>query len=72
MSDRTRCLTVALDRDYRDDDVQEIMNAIKMMKGVLDVTMKVVDITDYSAEVRARQWWTDQIMEIFKKDRELK
>ena len=47
MTDRIRVLTVVLDRDYRDDDVQEIVNAIKMTKGVADVTTTVVEGMDY-------------------------
>ena len=33
MSDHTVCLTVALDKDYRVDDAEAIMSAIRMVKG---------------------------------------
>lgn len=53
MTDRIQGLTVALDRDYRDDDVEAIVNAIMMVKGVKGVTKSVVNISDYTARVRA-------------------
>ena len=37
MTDRIHALTVVLDRDYREDDVQVIIDAIKMIKGVSSV-----------------------------------
>lgn len=49
MTDRIRHVTVTLDRDYRDDDVETILGAIKMIKGVAKVTTKVVDVPDLLA-----------------------
>ena len=34
MTDRIRTLTVGLDKEYRTDDVQVFIDAIKMIKGV--------------------------------------
>lgn len=48
MTDRIRSLTVVLDNDYRDDDVQEVINAIKMIKGVLEVSEHIVNHQDYT------------------------
>lgn len=42
MTDRIRHLTVILDRDYRDDDVEPIVEAIKQLRGVSAVTEHVV------------------------------
>lgn len=53
MTDRIQGLTVALDRDYRDDDVEAIVNAILMVKGVKHVKKSVVGVGDYTARVRA-------------------
>jgi len=47
VSDRIKGLLVALDKDYRDDDCQEIIDAILMIKGVRNVTTKVVSHDDY-------------------------
>jgi hypothetical protein len=37
MTDRVRSLTVTLDKEYRVDDVEAIVNAIKMTRGVATV-----------------------------------
>jgi len=37
MSDRYNYLTVALEQDMRDDDVEILINAVKMLQCVLDV-----------------------------------
>lgn len=34
VTDRIRRITVVLERDYRDDDVQPILSALRMVKGV--------------------------------------
>lgn len=48
MTDRIATLTVILDREYRDDDVQHIVDAIQMTKGVLKVELgEVVDANHY-------------------------
>jgi hypothetical protein len=64
MTDRIHSLTVALDKDYRADDVQAIVNAIKMVKGVLNVGLNVTDHNDYTARMRARMELQDQIRDI--------
>ena len=43
MTDRIRKLTVVLDKDYRDDDAEEIISAIGMIKCVAGVEPHVVD-----------------------------
>ena len=37
MTDRIRTLTVVLDQDYRDDDAEPILEAIRMVKCVAGV-----------------------------------
>ncbi len=50
MTDRIAYLTVLLDKDYRDDDVQSIVQAIEMTKGVGKVELgKPVDVNDHIA-----------------------
>jgi hypothetical protein len=39
MTDRIRSLTIVLDRDYRADDVETVMHAIHMIKGVHSVSI---------------------------------
>ena len=66
MTDRIQGLTVALDRDYRDDDVEAIVNAILMVKGVKSVKKSVVDISDYTARVRAVTAIQTKVLDAFK------
>lgn len=43
VSDHTVVLTVVLDKDYRVDDAEGIISAIRMVKGVLSVDANVAD-----------------------------
>lgn len=52
MTDRVKGLFVTLDKDIRVDDVQHIVDAIKMMRHVADVQNEVVDFQDYYARSR--------------------
>jgi len=54
MTDRVRRLTVVLDGDYRDDDVESIVEAIKMIRGVARVEQHVVDAQDHIARTVVR------------------
>ena len=54
MTDRINLLSVVLDKDIRDDDCEAIINAIKMVKGILSVTPHVVDHADHIAQQRVR------------------
>jgi hypothetical protein len=47
MTDRVKGLVVALDKDYRIDDVQAIIEAIKMTKGVAAVTPSITTPEDW-------------------------
>ena len=50
MTDRIRTLTVVLDADYRDDDLESLLTAIKMVRGVDDVQFgEVVNYKDWIA-----------------------
>lgn len=55
MTDRVKGFTVALDKDIRIDDIEHIINAIKMVKGVSDVQPLITDSGDFIARVRVRQ-----------------
>lgn len=54
MTDRIRHVTVTLDRDYRDDDVEVILNAIRQIRGVGSVVPKVVELADILARETVR------------------
>ena len=61
MTDRYATLTVALDRDIRDDDAEHLINAIKMMKGVADVSGHVNNMEVWTAHARLRQAWGEKL-----------
>lgn len=63
MSDRVQSLTIVLDKDYRTDDVEHIVAALRMVRGVADVTLgPVMDINAYTArETTLREFITGQI-----------
>jgi hypothetical protein len=54
MTDRIRHLTVVLDVDYRADDVESIVEAIRMIRGVTDVEEHVVEAQDQLARMAVR------------------
>lgn len=54
MTDRIYALTVILDDHYRTDDVEEIIRAIKMIRGVMKVEEHVSSSESYAAQERAR------------------
>lgn len=64
MTDRYCALTVVLDKDYRDDDAESILSAIRMVKGVLSVEPHVSDITQVVAEGRARHDLREEIRKV--------
>lgn len=69
MTDRYFCLTVALERDIRDDDAECIINAIKMIRGVLNVKGEVSNPDVWMAEERARRELAEKILDVvYKKD----
>lgn len=55
MTDRYHSIGVVLEKDIRDDDAQCILDAIKMIKGVLSVKPHISDFEANMAEERARR-----------------
>ena len=54
MTDRYYALTVVLEKDIREDDAHHLLNAIRMLKGVLRVKTHVSNIETLMAEERAK------------------
>lgn len=54
MTDRVNALVVVLAEDVRDDDCEAVMTALRMIRGVVNVSANVVDISDHVAQARAR------------------
>jgi hypothetical protein len=54
MTDRAKGCWVAFDENIRVDDVEPLVEAIKMLRGVLAVELQISTPQDYIAESRAR------------------
>jgi len=57
MTDRHSGYVVTLSRDIREDDAEQIINAIGMIKGVLSVAPVTADFTQQIAEARRDEAW---------------
>lgn len=64
MTTKLKGLTVAFALDIREDDAESIINAIKMLKGVLDVAPLATSTDDFIIETRVRQELTEKLLEI--------
>lgn len=53
MTDRVRSFTVILDKEYRVDDFESILNAVSQIRGVAAVEPKVIDSRDRIALITA-------------------
>ena len=54
MTDRVKGCTVVFDKDYREDDIEDILNAIKMIKGVIKVESSITTTDDYYAKEQSK------------------
>lgn len=54
MTDRLKGLVVTLDQDYRDDDAEAIINAIRQIKGVLSVSTSIATGEDHFNRTRIK------------------
>lgn len=66
MTDRTRELIVILDNEHRTDDVEAIINAIRMIKCVHSVTHKVQTSGDWMAISTAKMELQKKLWEVLK------
>ena len=64
MSDRYSSLSVALDREYKDEDCQRIIEAIKMVRGVINVAPNISNLVDWNAESRMRRELENKLWEV--------
>jgi hypothetical protein len=63
VTDRIKGFTVALDRDYRDDDAEDIRTALEMVKGVLSATPSTTNPDDWMNRDRVRREMRERILE---------
>lgn len=64
MTDRVNALIVVLEKDMRDDDVEVISNAIRMLRGVLRVDNNISDASDYVAQARVANKVRESLIEL--------
>ena len=64
MTDRVKGLMVSLMKDIRVDDVQKVIDAIKMVRGVGDVDFVIADHEDWMNRTRIRHELSDKIMDV--------
>ena len=65
MSTRYNTLTVALDADYREEDIETLISAISMIKGVLSVTATETG-SSWSVEQRMKLDFMNKLHELSK------
>jgi hypothetical protein len=71
MTDRLKGLTVAFEKDIRDDDAESIIQAIKMIKGVLEVkAVPFGNHSDWIERTRIRDELTAKLWKVLKDDRD--
>lgn len=61
MSDKMNALIVILDEDTRLEGIQPTIDAIKQLRGVIDVQTNVSDITQTIAVSRAKQELSEKL-----------
>jgi hypothetical protein len=69
MTDRLKGFTVALTTDIREDDAQAIADAIRQLRGVLDVAPILADSSDWINRQRIRAELSQKLFDILKEDK---
>lgn len=64
MTDRVNALTVILDRDIREDDIEPVVRAIEQIKHVIAVETNTVSIDDAVAEARVKLDYKKKLFEV--------
>ena len=55
MTDRIKGFTVTLERDMREDDVEQLMAAMRYMKGVAHVEPSISSVDDHINQQRIKR-----------------
>jgi len=67
MTDRVKGFVVTLSEDMREDDAQAIADAIRMVRGVLDVSPSIVDHEDHMNRERIRRELQEKLWDILRR-----
>jgi len=71
MTDRYNTLTVVLENDMRDEDVEPLIAAIEQLRGVISVSGNIASPGLYAAQERAKYELRNQIIEVLTSSRTL-
>lgn len=66
MTDRLKGVTVVFEPDLREDDAQPIIDAIKLLRGVIAVTPQVEVAEDHFARTQALHELRSKLWEVIK------
>lgn len=66
MTDRLKGCVVAFEKDIREDDAEGILNAIRMIKGVADVSTKKSGHDDFINRQQIKVDLQYKILDLFK------
>lgn len=66
MTDRHTGYIVTLEREIREDDAEHIINAMRMLKGVVDVQPIVSDFQTTMAESKAKHELRMKLFDVLK------
>lgn len=67
MTDRLKGVLVTFGQDIREDDAEKLLDAIRMLKGVIDVRPLVSSIEDDMARARVDFEWRERILDLLRK-----
>jgi hypothetical protein len=68
MTDRHAGYVVTLSEDVREDDAEAIINAIRMIRGVVDVAPVLGGVDMQIAEARVNGRWRDRIAGLLREE----
>ena len=61
MTDRVKGLVVTFDKDIRIDDVEPIIEAIRMIKGIASVQPSIAEVSDQINQQRIRNEYRHKV-----------
>ena len=69
MTDRLKGVVVTFDHDIRDDDAEGILQAIKCLRGVIDVTPSVRTTDDHMNRERIRRELGEKLLAVLHQEK---
>lgn len=69
MTDRIHSITLVLDENVRVDDAEYLLNACRMLKGVISADGNIAEFDSHMAETRARMDMLSRVCETIKAEK---